>query len=56
MIRIAKGEVGHVDGLVVRVATATVRVAQAVWVLRGEPGVLDVLRCQPTLVGDISGR
>ena len=55
LVRILEGEVGDIDVLVVLVAAATVSVTEATWILRGETGVLGVLGCQPTPVGDVSG-
>ena len=53
LVGVAKSVVGHVDGLVVGVAAAAVRVAEAVGVLRGETRVLEVLACDPTPVGHV---
>ena len=53
LLRILQREVGHVDSLVVAVAAAAIRVAEAARMFAGEARILQVLGGEPSPVGDV---
>ena len=53
LVRILQCEVGHVDSLVVAVAAAAIRVAEAARMFAGEARILQVLGGEPSPVGDV---
>ena len=53
VLRILQRVVGHIDLLVVAVAAAAIRVAEAARMFAGEARILQVLGGEPSPVGDV---